>query len=386
MRFGCGMTINGNELMRFPKRYIIVAWVTVLGTISNAQEHPDLGKIQDYPISLEVWIGSLVGEISVNPEFPVEVNVPGKLEWKVANGQLVGKDEVITITGFEKLKLSERDLELKKGRRRNSIIDIEQDIREKKQALSDSMDGMEEKLTRMSLTDGERGLLGAEFAARLGKERAALEEVIRRSREKLAGDYFEVTEAMDLRALDLEIERAELDYKELLRGSEIVSPVAGQIVIDFNDSIRTNTVVCRIIKVGLAEARLELTDSYLRNIPGEELAIEISGEDGRTYRGHLLRLLDQRALERNAKVMVFDVKNPDENEAVPVALNGSRMIRIHRLLPKPNRIVPKKDLVFKFPKEIESRGWAAFIENRWPGVKVLYVAPRDLVVSLTNEN
>ena len=386
LRSGCGMTTSGNEAMRLSIRYTVAALAAALCAPAAAQHHPDLGNLAEFPVASEVWLGSLVGDVSVNPEFPVEVNLPGRLEWKVADGQLVAKDEVVAIIGAEKLKLSERDLDLKKSRYGNSVIDIEQSAIEKKQSLSNTIDEMEEKLTRMSLTDGEHRLLGAEFVKRLAEECASLEKEIKRSRDKLTGDYFELAEAADRRALDLEIERAELDHRELLRSSEVLAPVAGRITIDVTDSVRGTTVICRIIKIGLAEARLELADSYLRNIPGDELSIEVSGEDSRIYRGGFIRMLDQRALDRNARIMIFDVRSLDGKEPVPVTLNGSRMVRVFRVLAKPASIVSKKDLVFRFPKEIEAEGWAAFIEKRWPGVKVSYVAPRDLVVSPLNEN
>lgn len=366
--------------------YLVAALFLVFCAGAGAQYHDDLGSLESYQVASEVWLGSLVGEVSVNPEFPVEVNSPGKLEWKVADGQQVAKDEVIAMIGADKVELSERELEIKKSRYGNSIIDIEESGIEKKRSLSKTIEEMESRLTRMSLTSGERGLLGAGFEKRLATEREALENEIKRARDKLSGDYFELTEAADRRALDLEIDRAKFDHEELRRSSEVLSPVAGRIAIDFNETVRTATVICRIIKVGLAEARLELADSYLRNIPGAELLIEVSGEDSRAYRGGFLRLLDQRALERNAKIMIFGIQSQDGKEPVPVALNGSRMIRLFRILEKPQTIVPKKDLLFRFPKEIESEGWAGFVEKRWPGVKVTFVAPRDLVVSRAHEN
>jgi hypothetical protein len=353
-----------------------------------AQEHADLGKVADYPVASEVWLGSLVGEVSVNPEFPVEVNVPGEFRWKAAAGQAVAENEVIGIAGAEKLDLSERDLLLKKNRYRNSVVDLEFANSEKRRSLLNTIRDMEEKLSRMRLTGGERELLGAEFEAKLAKERAELEEELKRSRAKLESDYFELAEAADRKSLDLEIERAEVDHRELERNSEVLAPTTGRIVIEPREAgpIRKETVVGLIVKEGLAEVRLEIADARLRNLPGEELLIEVSGDDGRKYRGAYLRELEQRSMDRNARILVFDVRNADAAEPVPVALGGTRMVMVFRKLAKAARIVPKKDLVFRFPKEIESEGWAVFIEKRWPGVKVTYVAPRDIIVDAANEN
>jgi hypothetical protein len=364
----------------------MLGWMAALCPLLHGQSHPDIGRFEEYPMVSRVWLGSLVGEVRVNPEFSIEVVVPGKFQWMVEDGQPVAEGDVIGIAAVEKIDLLKRELELKESRFGNALIDLELANSEKRQTLVRNIDEMEEKLARMTLTETERRLLGAQFAQRLTKERATLEKELKSSRDRLDSDYFELAAAAERKALDLEIERARLDYEDLRRSSEVLAPTEGKLAIEVRDPIRKSTVVGSVIKDGLAEVRLEVADVHLRNVPGEELVIEVNGEDGRTYRGAYLRVLEETSLDRNAKIMVFDVRGADERTPVPPALDGSRMIRVFRTLAKPGRGVPKKDLVFKFPKEIDSEGWAEFFEKRWPGVRVTYVAPREIIVNPANEN
>lgn len=347
-----------------------------------------LGRLADFPEASEVWLGSLVGEISVNPSFPVEVNIPGVFRWKVTDGQKVEADEVLGISDAEKVDLSADNLRLKQDRYRNSLLDIELTNAEKRKSLLNGILEMEQRLAKMTLTRSERELLGAAFEKRLAKERAELEEELDHSRSKLTGDYFEVTEATEGRALELDMKRSAVENRELLRNSEVLAPQSGTVVIEptANEPIRKPTVVGHIVKEGLAEATVELADTRLRNLSGRDLVIKVSGEDGRIYRGGFLRELARRSMDRNARILVFGIEPDDTATAVPASLAGSRMVRVFRRLPVPGRIVPKKDLLYRFPKEIEADGWAGFIEKRWPGVKVTYVAPRELVVNTADEN
>jgi hypothetical protein len=352
----------------------------------GAQQHPDLGAPGDYPEAAEVWLGALVGEVAVNPEFPIEVNTPGDLQWRVGDGAQVAEDQVIGLIGARKLELSEREVQLKRNRYRNAAADIEQTNLDQKKTLQNSIRELEQKLSRMSLTKTELELLGSEFAQRLAKERTELDEELQRSRARLESDYFEQAETADRHALDLELEHAEVDHEELRRNSEVLAPTAGRIKIEWRDEIRGATVIGKIIKEGLAEVRLEMADVRLQSIPGAELVIEISGDDGRIHRGGYLRTLEERSLARNARILVFGVDQPDGAGQVPASLAGSRMIRLYRKLARPGRIVPKSDLIFRFPQEISAAGWAGFIEKRWPGIKVTYVAPKVVVVNPAHEN
>lgn len=373
----------------------MLAWTTqlislavcTLTTALPAQTHPDLGFVGDYPLGSEVWLGSIVGNVSVNPSFPVEVSVPGLIEWKIVSGGDVAKDQVIGLSDATKLALSSRELELKKSRYSNALMDLEWASFDKRRSLQNSIKDLVEKRSRMELTKGEMDILGQKFAQRLKDESAELQKELKRLELKLESRYFDQGAADDRIALDLEIERAEHDHRELLRSSEISAITAGKLVIESNEMmIRQDTPVARIIKQGQAEARLELADLRLRNLPGEQLAVEIIGEDGRNYRGSYSRILEQRSLDRDARIAIFEIQRQSPDDPIPENLSGARMMRIHRLLPAPGRIIPKKDLVFKFPKEISDRGWAAFIESRWPGTKVTFVGPKDLVVTLPDEN
>jgi hypothetical protein len=370
------MTINGNKFMRSA---ILIFWFS-LTALLHSQQHPDLGNVTDYPVDSRVWLGSLVGQIIVNPEFPIEVSTLGRFEWKVEDGERVEEGAVVGLAGADKINLSQLDLEIKKVRYDNSLVDLELSNAEKRHALAKAIEDMEAKISKMSLTEGERGLLGEGFAKKLALERETLEVEIKRAQERLVGNYFDLAENAGRRALDLEIERAEHEIRELLRSSEILAPAAGRLAIDVRENLRKAGVVGRIVRDGVAEAQLEISDYQMRHFSGKELVIEVSGEDGRPYTGKYARDLERRSMNDNAKIMVFEILKHKDQEAVPASVSGSRMIRIFKSLEKPGRILPKKDLLHRFPKEIDKEGWAAFVRKRWPGVEISYVGPRDIVV------
>lgn len=352
----------------------------------HAQTHPDLGAISDYPTGSEVWLGSIVGEVTVSPEFPIEVSVQGPVEWKAADGETVAQDQVVCLTGARKIELTEQDLQLKKDRYQNALIDLEWSNRDKKKTLESTIREHEQKLSQMKLTPTEKSLLGDEFAQRLAVERTKLLDELERAQEKLRGDYFNQDLLNERMALDLEIEKSEHDLWELLRASEVRAAVSGKLVIESREMFRQDSPIGRIVKDNEAEARVELADPRLRDIPGKQLAIEILGEDGRTYRGTYSRLFERTSLDRNARIVIFQIQAKDEATGIPQSLSGNRMTRILRILPEPGHIVPKNKLIFQFPEEIHKDGWAAFIETRWPGVKVSYVGPKELVIIPAHEN
>lgn len=364
----------------------IVGGLWVFSTFLSAQEHPDLGRFDDCPQVTEVWLGALLGEVAVNPEFPIVLSIPGEFLWKVTDGKVIEKNEVIGISNAKKLELSERDLLVKKNRYQNSRIDIDFANQNNRKTLKNSKRELEKKLAEMVMTDSEKTLLGAAFEKRLKKERAEIESELEKTRSKLESDYFDLALAADRNSLDLELEHAEFDYQELVKSSEVVSSVSGKIVILNREPIRSETVIGNIIKEGLAEVRLEMADLRLRSIPGEELVIEVSGEDGRRFRGVYQSTLDARSLDRNAKILIFEIQKLADREPISPRLSGSRMVRIFRKLAKPGRAIDKDGLLFKFPQEISSMGWASFVEKRWAGVKVTYVGPKVIVVNRLNEN
>lgn len=351
-----------------------------------AQSHADLGKLEDYPMVSRAWLGSLVGDVQVDPEFPLELSAATSIVWKVEDGTTVAADQVIAEVNVEKLQLTKSKLELKKVKRSNELRDLEIKNVENRKALKKQIDELESLLSQMKLTDTEAQILGKKFSERMEKERKLTEEERDRLKQKLESNYFEVAHDAERENLDLEIKQAELDYEELLRNSEILAPEAGRLEIDVREPFRKTTVVGKIIQEGSAEVVLEMADVRINNLKSSELEIEMNGQDGKMYVGSYLRTLEQTSVRGNEKILVFDLKGKQEGQAVRKELHGRNMIRVYRRLEKPAYSVPKQDLVFRFPKEIDSEGWAAFFEKRWSGIQVSYVAPREVIIQARNEN
>ncbi len=353
------------------------------GVPLGAQTHPDLGSLADYPVDSKVWLGSIVGEVLVDPEIEIEVAKPGEFNWRVAEGDTVEENDVLGTSGATKIDLSERQLALQRNRHRHSLLDLEWATEEKRRALRVGIRELEDRLTKLELTGTERELLGDNFAERLLLERKEIEAELERSREKLGSDYFDEMLRLDRQTLDLDLERAEEDHRELIRTSEQLASASGVVRIDSREPVRSPTVMGRIIRKGIAEVTVELLDPRLRSTPGAELEVEVRGDDQLNYRGTFLREMQERSFNSNARLVVFEIAAREDQDAVPASLAGSRMVRVSRVLPEPGHQIPKDDLVFKFPKEITEIGWTEFIRKRWPDVRIIHIASRVVVVAPT---
>ncbi|MFT3990974.1 MAG: hypothetical protein QM680_06140 [Luteolibacter sp.] len=380
------MKKNGNKIMKFPlARLSILA--LLLGTCRVcAQANPDLGELKNYPVSSRIWLGSLVGEVQVEPVIPIEINLNGSIEWKVEDRSMVAEDQVIAVSDAKKIELSAKSLELKRSQMKNSRMDIESSLLEKKQALQGTIQNLESKLAEMKLTETERQLLGENFVKRMAVERSELMGDIKRQREKFDSDYFETSQIQEQERLKLDLEKAENEHEELIKNSEILAEHAGRLEIFHRGDVRRATVVGQIVQVGQAEVALELLDPRVRSLPGQELQIGINGEDGRIYPGRYLRDSKERSMNRNGRICVFAIQPSKEGEPVPASLTGSRMAQVYRVLQQPGHILEKNQFLFKFSKEISEEGWASFVEKRWPDTRVVYVAPKVVVVNSRHEN
>lgn len=358
----------------------------LVGQFLWAQSHPDLGNLEDFPVADEVWLASAMGDVMVNPESEIETSQLGKVDWQVPDGAEVEKDQVLALLASERITLSERDLALKKSRLKNSLLDLEISTADRRAALRASAQETGEKLLELQLTTTEKELLGSEFVERIGREKKLLEEQLERANAKLEGDYFEDGLADEKTALQLEIDNAEFGHEDLIRSSEIRAEVSGRLQIYEDEVVMRESKIGVIVQNEIAEALLEMSDPRIRNIPAELLRVSIGGEDGKVYRGGYVRTATENPLLRAVPVFVFKIEASEEGEAIPDSLNGSRMFRIHRKLSRPGHIVPKGDLLFKHPDEINEDGWAAFIGKRWEGTELLFSGPKHLVVGLSDED
>lgn len=352
----------------------------------TAQTHPDLGAFTDYSSESKVWLASAGGQVLVNPQFPIVIGAMGELEWKVADGTEVAKDDVLFLTEAEKIRLSERELALKKSRYPNALSDLEETNRESKKGLKKTVVELRTKLSSLEMTPTERELLGADFERRLAEEREELEAEIVTLERKLESEYFAKALEDDRIALNLELDNADYVHRDLIRGSEVRAVVAGKVVVETKKAVKPDSVVGKIIKDKSGEAQLEISDPSIANLPPEQIGIEVPGEDGLLYSGRYSRTLDEEAFERPTKIYVFDLEKQEGQEEIPESLSGSRIFRVYRLLAEPGRIIPKEKLLFEHPEEIAKSGWASFVSKRWPGTKLVYVGPRDLVIREDDEN
>lgn len=336
--------------------------------------------LDSYPKASRVWLGATVGKVQVNPSTPIEYSRPGEIVWEVENNAELVEDQVIAVTGYEKVVLSEEQLALKENRRSHEVTDIEWATDEQIRNLRQGLGEQQEALDQLTLTGTERQLLGENFETRLADERKLLSEQIAKLQGRLDSGYFEELEKLDIEAVDLELKTARQEHDELVRTSEVKSPTAGRLEILFRGIISKNTVIAEVVKEGLAEAEVELSDPRLRSIAGEELVADIVGDDGRTYAAKYLKEAEQQSFNQSARTVVFEVEDP-EGENVSPALDGSRLLTIYRKMEEQGYLVPKSPLVFAFPDEIGQIGWAGFVEKHWPGSRIIYLGPKEILIS-----
>ncbi len=362
----------------------VLQWLLVM--FASGQSHPDLGSLQDFPVSEEVWLASAVGDVTVSPELKIETSLLGPVEWQVPDGSEVEKDQILCFTSSEKITLSERELALKRSKLGNTIRDLEISFADREEALRTSTQEVGEKLLELQLTPTEQDLLGDAFVNRIKKERKLLENQLERMNAKLNSEYFEVGLADEKTASQLDIDNAEFAHKDLTRNSEIRAEVGGRLKIFLEKVVTRDTTIGVIVQDEIAEGLLEMSDPRIRNVPSELLRVTIGGDDGRIYRGVYERTVTENAMMRGVPVFVFKIEAGEDGEAIPDSLNGSRMFRVHRKLGVSGHLVPKADLLFQHPDEINDEGWSAFITKRWPDTELVFVGPKHLVVRGIDEN
>lgn len=348
---------------------------------ANGQEHTDLGKLTDFPKDDLVWLGSVIGEVAIDPEISIVIEKFGRLHWTMNDGAEVKEGDVICQTDAEKIQLSERELELKKRTHPNALFDLESSYLEKKKTQRNIIAELVKTLSELKMTATERALLGGDFEKRLEKDRIEIEKQLESQRAKLNGDYYTRGYEDEKAKLVLEIDKAENNHKELLRSSEYRASSGGILNILAHEVIKAETNVAMIVKKGNAEAVVEISDSRLTKIPPAELVIRVSGDDGNTYLGHYARTLEDKAYQQRAPLYVFAIHKKSEQQEVPSTLRGKRIIEVCRRLEQPSHVIPKADLLFRFPNEINESGWPAFIQKRWGKVKINYIGPRELIIS-----
>lgn len=362
----------------------LVASISIGVIPIRAAEHPDLGKLTQYSESDRLWFSTVLGDVVINPQTPIEVNVVGDIKWLAKKGEVVESGEAICELGADEIDLSSRDIELRSARLSNSINDVEWAYQEKVQSLQKSIGDLQEQILELQLSPTERAIIDPEIFEELKKERTKLEKALSIKKERLDGDYFEQFKRSEIEALQLEIDQAKLTHKNLVSKSTIYAETDGRLDIRVNNVEKIPKEIGEVIGINVAEVSIELTDPRSRNVPSEEMTITLVGDDGETYDGKFLREEKSRLSRLSSLNLVFQLKINGDTD--PDSLNGKRMVRIFQNLEQQAFIVPKNDLLFRFPKEIGKNGWPDFISSRWPGAKILKIGPKELAVVESNED
>lgn len=361
----------------------IAALIMTSAPAVEPPHHPDLGKPSDYHQVEAVWFGSILGQIDVEPETSVTVSAQGTFKWTVPDGAEVREGETVGLTNSEALELSRRELDLLRRRLPESLRQAEWATLEKRAGLRASIYELEERMARMSITDTELDLLGSAFAAKLAEEKTSLAEELEDLRDRMNGGHFEQLEAHEKETLELEVAKAEQAYRELERGSRVVAPVDGFVRYDVPEFVITKPVaVGAVLQRGVAEALVEIADPRVAQTDPERLFVEVLSDSGVTYRGRFARIPIKQPLQAGARALIFRLEGV-AGEGVPRDLSGARLVRLMRDLERPGRAVPKNDILHRHTEAVASEGWKNFIETRWSGIRVVFIAPKVVIVEET---
>ena len=348
----------------------------------------EIKALGEFPKGDKLWLSTAVGEVAINPEIELFSAVVGDLDWKARDGELVQKDQVLFVSNSEKIELSLRDIELKEMQYTNSVIDITNGIQTEKSATIATRKELLSTIASMEMTKTERELLGEEFERKLQAEREELRQEVSSLSTKIDSDYYTRSQALQITALDLELDKMRFAHEQLIQELEVKAKTSGRLKVDLIQTDNLNSVVGRIQKEGSYEALIAISDRLILNTEEKDLAIEVRGDDGAIFLGKFDRVADEQVIGGSQVGYVFSLFSADDKEGVvPKKLSGSKMIRIFKTFPEEGFLVSKEPILMQYPDEIREKGWANFVAKRLPGGNLVFIGPRELfVLGTENEN
>jgi hypothetical protein len=368
------------------KRYYLIRMsvcsLLLLGS-ALAQTHADLGELRDCPKDDKVWFSSVMGTIRINPVKQIEIIDNIKIKWVVPTGEMVNIGQVLGVKDPEGVEHSEKNLKLKKAHLEKTRREGRWDLLEKRKSLRESIAKLQLQLEKMQMTAEEKKWLGNDFEKRLKSDREEVHLQIKDLQEKLKCGHLEDDIAGELGKAELDVLKAEKEHQNLIRNSEILSPVAGQFYLKEvveNVVLRRPSWVGEVVENGVAQVEFNLADPRLAAEDPKNLRVAVTDQGGEVYEGEYSQMLKSVNGLGEGMNYQFRLLPTAGGKAFTGSVMGPRMIKVYRKLSEPGHMVLKQGLLFKHAKEITEVGWKRFIESRWVGAKVTFIAPKVVVV------
>ncbi len=334
---------------------------------------------ESYPTRDVVWLGSFAGQIAVNPLTELVTTRQGDIQWKVADGESVANGTSLAICGFSQIAQSEKELALDEADLPNKLRQAEWTHREKIATGELKLEELKNKLQKLDLSEEENEVLGPSISKRIVGEKQKLRNEIEKLNDRLDPTISAEELRIEQEKLRLTLEKARLEQLETIRSFEILAPHAGILKIERSGYIRGSEVAGTLENRGIASVTLQIADPEILNEKPEQLQVSVADSRGQVHIGNFDRIEKDSSIRMGFVIYHFKLE-PKPNLEIPSDMTGERLVTLSRKLGQMAYIVPKTDFLFENTKEVQQLGWAGFVQQRWPGFKILLVGPRSLAV------
>ena len=360
-------------------RLYTIALCLVAALCQAAESLPAPKPLESYALADRVWLGSLGGEVEVNPRSELTAVRNGELEWRFADGDLVKEGDAVAVSSAEKIRQSAAQLALDEAALVVKLKTAEWAHDDKHANLQRQVGEIEARIAKLALTPQERRLLGEDLARRLAEERRKLEDQLVAMRGKLDPEFRAEELRIEQEQLRQDVERARTEHLELVQSMEILAPHEGVIEILKTGQVRGSDVIGTIERRGKASVALQLFDPQIRSEPTDSLVISVSSPTGEMFQGTFSRV-ERPPGSRLGPVIYHFTLGAGGGEAPREDLTGERMVTIYKLLGRKARIIPKSEFLFSHPEEIQRQGWAGFFREIWPEARIIHIGPRSVAL------
>lgn len=292
----------------------------------------------------------------------------------------------------EQLALERRGFELERGKQQQQLEKGRGDARDARLRASLELHEAEGKRGELMAVARDGGL-PPELARRAAEAVTKLDERIKAYQEVLDPAAYEKTLRLLEQECELQIERKQKQLQDLEKNSCVTAGSAGRLRL--GDGLKeklagakpgeavwveSGDLLGTVVDDRHYEISVAAAGPLLSEIPREQLLVFLQdAQTGRLIAGEFSRadeIDNGREISRN---FIFIIRE-DGMENARNAQGTRNMVHVYRKLPRPCRLVYKKDIAFVAPDVLETAGWAGLVRHLWPGSKVVQVGPQTIAV------
>lgn len=362
----------------------------------NAEELPlDLSA---YPKAAEISFGEMTTEVL--PEQYIKLSAPfsGRLDIKIGSG-FHEKDTVWAEFEPDQIALEREALELTK-----QLYQLKEkpgarlEMADAKAALESRRDELKRNVTMVDEVLSEPDLAEL-FLDQEGGNSAESRSTVRQMRERLLTQLSALNEALvfvgtpeqeriELRVLEIQLEKKEAELERKERESKLKLPFSG----DFKYlmklpedpeaplNMQSGNDIAELKNYGRLECHMVVSRPELRQLPTPALSLRFSGEGSVTpLEARFLRKDTREIFGKPELVYVFNFPQ-DQAGRGRVLVGGRISADLILNLNAEAVLIPKLDLVRAAPEEVRNLGWRQGVAQILPGYRAVSVGQSDVAV------